>query len=120
MDKKHIVKYIISIINITICTFILTLCLIYLVEFNTWQEKTISVTLTLGVFYFSAIILNRFLPTKIRILGGMSDLLSGPISIIGSITCLAYFEMWPIKILSMFIWIVLMLNLPSFINPDKE
>lgn len=120
MDKKYIVKCIISIINIVICAFLLILCLIYLVEFNTWQEKIIAITLTLGGFHLVAIIFNRFLPTKIRILGGISDLLSGPLLIIGSITCLTFFEMWPMKILSMFIWIVLMLSLPSFINPDKE
>lgn len=120
MDKKYISKCIISIFNLVICTYIVSICLICLIEFDTWREKAIAIIITLGSAYIFTLILNRFLPTKIRILGGIFDLLSGPLLIIGSIMCLALFDPWPIKILGMLLWIILMFCLPSFVNLDKE
>lgn len=113
-------KLIAPIVNIVLCAYIVATCLICLIEFDTWQDKTIAVTITIGSAYIIALILNRFLRTKIRILGGIFDLLSGPLLIIGAIACMAFLNPWPVKIIGMLLWVIIMFCLPSFINKDKE
>lgn len=88
-------KFLIPIINIILCSYIVAICLICLVEFDTWQDKTIAVTITIGSAYIISLVLNMFLPKKIRILGGIFDLLSGPLLIIGAIACIALLDPWP-------------------------
>ncbi|HCI6425191.1 TPA: hypothetical protein NPP08_004860 [Klebsiella quasipneumoniae subsp. similipneumoniae] len=113
-------KIIAPIVNIVLCTYIVVICFICLVEFDNWQDKIIAVTITIGSAYIIAIVLNRFLGTKIRILGGVFDLLSGPLLIIGAIACIALLDPWPVKIIGLSLWVVIMFCLPSFINRDKE
>ncbi|OUE53937.1 hypothetical protein AZ003_002844 [Citrobacter freundii] len=113
-------KLIAPIVNIVLCTYIIAICLICLIEFDNWQDKIIAVTITIGSAYIIAIVLNRLSSTKIRILGGVFDLLSGPLLIIGAIACIALLDPWPVKIVGVFLWVVIMFCLPSFINRDKE
>ncbi|ABX22966.1 hypothetical protein PU167_001748 [Salmonella enterica] len=113
-------KLIAPIVNIALCTYIVAICLICLIEFDNWQDKIIAVIITIGSAYIIALVLNRFLSTKIRILGGVFDLLSGPLLIIGAIACIAFLNPWPIKIIGMFLWVVIIFCLPTFINRDKE
>ncbi len=113
-------KFLIPIINIILCTYIVAICLIFLVEFDTWQDKTIAVTITIGSAYIISLVLNMFLPKKIRILGGIFDLLSGPLLIIGAIACIALLDPWPMKLIGMILWVIVMLCIPSFIDIDKE
>ncbi|HAV1236068.1 TPA: hypothetical protein JGU28_000693 [Salmonella enterica] len=111
-------KLIAPIVNIVLCTYIIAICLICLIEFDNWQDKIISATITIGSAYIISLVLNRFLPQKIRILGGIFDLLSGPLLIIGAIACIALLDPWPMKLTGMFLWVIVMLCIPSFI--DKE
>ena len=111
-------KYLVIILNIMVCTFILSLCLIYLIEFETWRDKSVAIILTLSFSYICTLISNKFLPIKIRILGGLFDLLSGPLLIIGVFACFAWLEPWSIKIIGTFIWVVCMLGIPSFLKKE--
>ncbi|EAN1156011.1 hypothetical protein QOQ01_002375 [Salmonella enterica] len=113
-------KLIAPIVNIIFCSYIITICFICLIEFDNWQDKIVAVTITIGSAYIITILLNRLLSTKIRILGGFFDLLSGPLLIIGAIACIALLDPWPVKIVGVFLWVVIMFCLPSFINRDKE
>ncbi|WP_313082836.1 hypothetical protein [Atlantibacter sp.] len=111
-------KLITSVINIVICSYIVSVCLICLIEFDAWQDKTIAVIIAISSAYIIIFVLNRFLPEKIRISSGVFDLLSGPLLIIGAITCIVFLEPWPVKIIGMFLWVIVMFWIPSFI--DKE
>lgn len=111
-------KFIIPVINIILCTYITAVCLICLIELNTWQVKTIAIIISIGSAYIVALVLNYFLPIKVRILGGIFDLLSGPLLISGAIACVAWLNPWPIKLAGIFLWIFIMLCIPSFL--DKE
>lgn len=113
-------KFTIPIINIILSGYVVTLCLICLFEFDSWQDKTLTVIIIVGSIYIITSIVNRFLPTKMRLLGGVLDLLSGPLLIAGILACFALFEPWPIKIIGTFIWIIIMLYFPSHINLDKD
>lgn len=113
-------KLITPIINIILCTYILAVCFICLVELDNWQDKIIAVTITIGSSYIIVFLLNSLLRTKIRILGGLFDFLSGPLLVIGAIACIAFLNPWPVKIIGMFLWVIIMFYLPSFINKDKE
>ncbi|HCI6168819.1 TPA: hypothetical protein NPP58_004313 [Klebsiella quasipneumoniae subsp. quasipneumoniae] len=113
-------KIITPLVDIVLCTYIITTCFICLAEFNNWQNKIIAVMITIGSAYIIAIVLNRCLGTKIGILSGIFNLLSGPLLIIGSIVCTALLNPWPVKIIGLFLWVILMFCLPSFINRDKE
>lgn len=113
-------KFIVPIVNVVLCTYIVAVCLICLIELDAWQDKVIAVTITIGSAYVIALVLNKFLPTKIRILGGIFEVLSGPLLIIGAIACIAFLDPWSVKIIGMFLWVVIMFCLPSFLNKDKE
>lgn len=66
-----------------------------------------------------AVLLNRVLPHNLSILEGMMELLGGPLLVIGAIVCLDVFEPWPLKIIGMFAWIVLIFFIPSIISPRR-
>lgn len=111
-------KLIISVINVVICSYIVAVCLICLIEFDAWQDKTIAVIITISSAYIIIFVLNRLLPEKTRMSSGVFDLLSGPLLIIGAIACILFLEPWPVKIIGMFLWVIVMFWIPSFI--DKE
>lgn len=101
-------KFTIPIINIVVSGYVVTVCLIYLFEFDSWQNKLLAAIITGGSAYVIAFIANSFLPTKIRLLGGILELLAGPLLIAGVLACFAFLEPWPIKIIGTFIWIFIM------------
>ena len=113
-------KLITLIINLLFCGYIASLCLISLLEFDLWQDKILAIIIIIGSAYIIAFIVNRFLPTKIRLMGGVLDLLSGPLLIAGVLACFSFLDPWPIKIIGTFIWIIIMLYFPSHINIDKD
>lgn len=113
-------KFITPIINLLFCGYIATLFLISLIEFDSWQDKTLAIIIIVGSAYIITFIANRFLPTKIHLMGGVLDLLSGPLLIAGGLACFAFIEPWPIKIIGTFVWILIMLYFPSHINVDKD
>ena len=116
-DMKKIIT---PLVDIVLCTYINTVRFICLAEFNNWQNTMIAVTITIGSTYIIAIALNRLLGTKIGVLSGVFTLLSGPLLIIGAIVCIALLDPWPVKIIGLFLWVIIMFCLPSFINRDKE
>ena len=93
-------KFTIPIINIILSGYVVTLCLICLFEFDLWQDKTLAVIIIVGSIYIIVSIVSRFLPTKMRLLDGVLDLLSGPLLSAGILACFALFEPWPIKLLA--------------------
>ena len=113
-------SHIIAIINTFICSYIITTCLILLNALDTWPVRLIAIIITVGSTYLIALLLNRFFKTNMRILGGMLELIYGPLLIIGVIACLAFFELWPVKVITMILWLVIMVILPSYINRYKE
>lgn len=66
-----------------------------------------------------AVLLNRVLPHKLSILEGILELLGGPLLVIGAIVCFDVLEPWPLKIIGMFAWIVLIFFVPSIISPRR-
>lgn len=114
--KSHIT----AIINTIVCSYIIATCLILLNAVDTWSVRLIAINITVGSAYFMALVSNRFFKTDIRILGGIFEIIYSPLIILGVIACLAFFELWPIKLIAMILWIVIMVFLPSFINKDKE
>lgn len=66
-----------------------------------------------------AILLNRVMPHKLSILDGILELLGGPLLVIGAMVCLDVFEPWPLKIIGMFAWIVVIFFVPSIISPRR-
>lgn len=113
-------KLITSIINLLFCGYITSLCLISLLEFNSWQDKIIAIIIIVGSSYIIVFIVNRFLPIKIRLLNGVLELLSGPLLVAGVLAFFSFLDPWPIKIIGTFIWIIIMLYFPSHINIDKD
>ena len=113
-------KLITLIINSLFCGYVATLCLISLIEFYSWEDKILAIIIIVGSVYIIAFIANRFLPTNIHLMGGVLDLLSGPLLIAGGLACFAFLEPWPIKIIGTFVWILIMLYFPSRINIDKD
>ena len=109
-----------AIINIILCSYIIATCMILLNALDTWPVRLIAIIITVGSAYLIALLLNRFFKTDIRILGGIFEILYGPLLIIGVIACLAFFELWPIKLIAMILWIVTMVFSPSYIKRDKE
>lgn len=114
--KSHIT----AIINTLVCSYIIATCLILLNALDTWPVRLIAIIITVGSVYFITSLLNRFLKTDICLLGGALELLYGPLIIIGVIACLAFFELWLVKIFAMILWLVIMVFLPSYIDRDKE
>lgn len=113
-------SHIIAIINTFICSYIIATCLILLNALDTWPVRLIAIIITIGSAYLIALPLNRLFKNDIRILGGIFEILYGPLIIIGVIACLAFFGLWSIKLIAMILWIVIMVFLPSYINKDKE
>ncbi|WP_105576749.1 hypothetical protein [Cronobacter sakazakii] len=109
-------KIIIQIINILFCGWVLTTCLIVLAEFATWQEKAVGVVLTLAGARLIALIMNRFLSQKIGVLNGIFGLLTGPLLVTGTLFCFEFPAPWPLKIMGMVLWVIVLLYLPSLIN----
>lgn len=66
-----------------------------------------------------AVLLNRVLPHKLSILEGILELLGGPLLVIGAMVCLDVFEPWPLKIIGMFAWVILIFFVPSIISPRR-
>lgn len=66
-----------------------------------------------------AVLLNRVLSHNLSILEGIVELLGGPLLVIGTIVCFDVFEPWPLKIIGMFAWIILIFFVPSIISPRR-
>lgn len=114
------IKFIIYILNLFFCCYVLTICLISLISFDNCEDRTIAIMIILGSAQLIAVLLNRVLPHKIHILGGIVELVEGPLLVIGAIVCLDVLEPWPMKIIGMFAWVIFMLFRPSFTKRDKE
>lgn len=113
-------KFIIPIINLLLCSYLVLAYILSWVEFETWQYKTIAFCIITISAYIISLVMNKFLPGRIYILGGILDVLSGPLLVVGAFACIAVLEPWPLKLIGLFIWVVAMLRLPSFVNIDKE
>ena len=111
-------KVIESFISIMLCTYIIAVCLICLSELDTWQDGTIAITLTFGSAYLISLLLNKLLGLRLKIIGEVLSLLSGPLLIVGVFCCVALLEPWPVKIVGMFLWVGIIFYLPSCINRD--
>lgn len=112
-------KFIISMLNTLLCVFVIVLCLICVGVTDNWKECTIAITITLGCAHFMAVLLNRVLPHTLSILEGILELLGGPLLVIGAIMCFDVFEPWPLKIIGMVAWVVLIFFAPSIISPRR-
>lgn len=88
-------KLITLIINSLFCGYVTTLCLISLIEFYSWEDKILAIIIIVGSAYIIAFIANRFLPTKIHLMGGVIDLLSGPLLIAGALACSLFLNHGP-------------------------
>ncbi|ELQ3995185.1 hypothetical protein RNP97_004525 [Enterobacter bugandensis] len=114
------IKFIIPIINLLLCAYLVLAYILCWIEFESWNDKIIAFCIITLSAYILSLVMNKLLPRKIRILGGILDVLSGPLMIIGAFACIAVLEPWPLKIIGLFIWVVAMLHLPSFVNIDEE
>ena len=112
-------KFIISMLNTLLCVFVIVLCLICVGATDNWKECTIAIIITLGGAHLSCALLNRVLPPKLNIFDGIVELVGGPLLVIGAIVCFDVFEPWPLKIIGMFVWIVLIFFVPSIISPRR-
>ena len=111
-------KFIIYMLNILFCGYVLATCLISLVSFDNWEDRTIAITIILGSAQLIATLLNRALPHKLHILGGIAELAEGPLLVIGAIMCLHVLEPWPMKIIGMFAWVIFIIFRPSLTKKD--
>ncbi|OJH27625.1 hypothetical protein P717_13715 [Enterobacter kobei] len=100
-------KFITSMLNTLLCVFVIVLCLLCMGATDNWKESTIAIIITLGCAHFMAVLLNRVLPHKLNIFDGIVELVGGPLLVIGVIVCFDVFEPWPLKIIGMFVWVVL-------------
>ena len=112
-------KFIIYMLNILFCGYVLATCLICLISFDNCEDRTIAIMLILGSAQLIATLLNRVLPHKLPILGGIAQRVESPLLVIGAIVCLNVFEPWPIKIIGMFAWVIFMMFRPSFTKRDQ-
>lgn len=113
-------KFTIPLTNLLLCSYLILAYGLCWTEFHSWHDKTIAFSIITISVYIISFVVNKFLPGKIHILGGILDVLSGPLLIIGTFACIAILQPWPLKILGLCIWVVAMLCLPSFINIDEE
>lgn len=113
-------KFIIYMLNILFCGYVLATCLISLVSFDNQEDRTIAITIILGSAQLIATFINRVLPHKLHILGRIAELIEGPLLVIGAIVCLNVFEPWPMKIIGMFAWVIFMMFRLSFTKRNKE
>ncbi|RTN80829.1 hypothetical protein EKN81_07960 [Enterobacter asburiae] len=112
-------KFIISMLNTLLCVFVIALCLICLGISDNWKECTLAIIIILGGTHLTCVLLNSVLPHKLSILEGILELLGGPLLVIGALVCFYVFEPWPLKIIGMFAWIVLIFFVPSTIRPRR-
>lgn len=112
-------KFIISMLNTLLCVLVIALCLICVGVTDNWKECTIAIIITLGCAHFMAVLLNRVLPHKLNIFDGIVELVGGPLLVIGAMVCLDIFEPWPLKIIGMFAWVILVFFGPSIISPKR-
>ena len=112
-------KFIISMLNTLLCVLVIALCLICVGVTDNWKECTIAIIITLGCAHFMAVLLNRVLPHKLNIFDGIVELVGGPLLVIGAMVCLDVFEPWPLKIIGMFAWVILVFFGPSIISPKR-
>ncbi|ENP0647097.1 hypothetical protein ACCH78_005160, partial [Enterobacter hormaechei] len=77
-------KFIIPIINLLLCSYLVLAYILCWVEFETWHDKTISFCIITLSAYIISLVMNKLLPGKISIFGGILDVLSGPLLIIGA------------------------------------
>lgn len=61
---KDVVRCLVEISNIIISIFLVSLCALYLLLFDTWQDRTISITITLGSIYTIIFFINIFRQQK--------------------------------------------------------
>ncbi|MBS0844756.1 hypothetical protein JK155_11680 [Enterobacter asburiae] len=113
-------KFIIPIINLLLCSYLVLAYTLSWVEFETWHDKTIAFCITTISSYIISLVMNKFLPGRIYIFGGILDVLSGPLLVVGAFACIAVLEPWPLKLIGLFKWVVAMLHLPSFVKIDEE
>ncbi|HHK9914206.1 TPA: hypothetical protein ACQZKG_001877, partial [Enterobacter hormaechei] len=59
-------KFIIYMLNILFYGYVLATCLISLVSFDNWEDRTIAITIILGSAQLIATLLNRALPHKLH------------------------------------------------------
>ena len=112
-------KFIISMLNTLLCVFVIALCLIFVGVTDNWKECTLDIVIILGGTHLTCVLLNRVLPHKLSILEGILEVLGGPLLVIGTIVCFDVFEPWPLKIIGMFVWIILIFFVPSIISPRR-
>lgn len=112
-------KFIISMLNTLLCVLVIALCLICVGVTDNWKECTIAIIITIGCAHFMAVLLNRVLPHKLNIFDGIVELVGGPLLVIGAMVCLDIFEPWPLKIIGMFAWVILVFFGPSIISPKR-
>lgn len=113
IQKKELVGCLIEASSMVLCIIIVSLFVLYFFLIDTWLETTIAIVFTLIAIMVVVFVFNLFLPRKKRIFNGLFNLLSGSLLIVGSIACIALLEPWPAKIIGMFLWVVLILWLPS-------
>lgn len=113
-------KFIIPIINLLFCSYLVLAYILCWVELETWHDKTIVFCIITLSAYIISLVMNKLLPGKISILSGILEVLSGPLLIIGAFACIAVLEPWPLKIIGLFIWVLAMLHLPAFVKIDEE
>lgn len=113
-------KFITPMINLLLCSYLVLAYILSWVEFETWRDKTIAFCIITLSAYLISLVMNKLLPGKISFFGGILDVLSGPLMIIGAFACIALLEPWPMKLIGLFIWVVVMFSLPSFVNIDEE
>lgn len=107
-------KFIIYMLNTLFCGYVLATCLISMVIFDNWEDRTIAITIIFGSAFLIAVLLNRVLPHRLHILEGVIEIVEGPLLVIGAIVCLDVLKPWPLKIIGMFAWIIFMMFRPSF------
>ncbi|WP_080993370.1 hypothetical protein [Trabulsiella odontotermitis] len=117
---NNIIRYLVEIFNVAISTFIISLCLIFLFMFDTWQEKIIAIVMTFCIVYVFTLCFSKILSKRINVSSGVFELLSGPLLIVGSISCISMLDLWPAKVVGMFVWIVIILFLSSVVGKTKK
>ncbi|VFS44694.1 Uncharacterised protein [Enterobacter cancerogenus] len=85
-------KFIIPIINLLLCSYLILAYIVCWVEFETWHDKTIAFGIITISVYIISLVMNKLLPGKISFFGGILDVLSGPLMIIGAFACIALLE----------------------------
>ena len=93
-------KFTIPIINLLLCSYLIFAYSLCWIEFDTWHDKTIAFSIITISAYIISLVLNRLLPGKILTLGGILNVLSGPLLVVGAFACIAILEPWPLKILA--------------------